>query len=262
MIRSLFIAATGMNSHQLNMDVIANNLANINTTGYKKSRADFQELLYQDKVTPGSVSSEGSVAPTGIQVGLGVKPMAVQKIFLQGDYINTGNPLDFAIEGAGFFPVVKPDGELAYTRSGAFKLDGDGNIVNSNGLLLEPAVNIPPDALNITVGKDGTVSVLQDGSSAPVTVGNIEIAKFVNPGGLRAVGGNLYEETNASGAPITGTPGSEGRGSISQSFLETSNVDIVEEMINLIISQRAYEINSKAVQAADSMLQQANNLKR
>ncbi|NOX21361.1 MAG: flagellar basal-body rod protein FlgG [Nitrospirae bacterium] len=262
MIRSLFIAATGMEAQTLKIDVIANNLANANTAGYKRSRADFQELMYQDVMTPGAISAEGSQVPSGIQIGLGVKPVAVQKIFEEGELVNTGNPLDLAIEGDGFFQIVKPDGEIAYSRAGTFKLDSEGRIVNSEGYLLEPEITIPPDATQITVGSDGKVTVLQPGSTTPVEVGQIEIAKFPNPGGLKAIGRNLFVETPSSGAPITGVPGEDGLGTIQQGFVELSNVNIVEEMIQMIISQRAYEMNSKAIQASDEMLQTANNLRR
>ncbi len=262
MIRALFIAATGMEAQKLNIDVIANNLANTNTAGYKKSRADFQELMYQEIATPGASSAEGSQLPSGIQIGLGVKPVAVQKIFQQGDLVNTGNSLDIAIEGEGFFQITKPDGEIAYTRAGTFKLDSEGRIVNSEGYALEPEITIPADAIQITIGSDGRVSVIQPGSNIPNEVGQIEIAKFPNPGGLKAIGKNLFVETASSGPPTTGTPGSDGLGTIQQGFIELSNVNIVEEMVQMIVSQRAYELNSKAVQAADEMLQITNTMRR
>ncbi|HXG31298.1 MAG TPA: flagellar basal-body rod protein FlgG [Thermodesulfobacteriota bacterium] len=262
MIKSLFIAATGMQAQSLNIDVVANNLANANTVGYKKSRADFQELMYQDLRTPGASSAEGTEIPSGIQIGLGVKPVAVQKVFQQGDFVHTENPLDLVIEGDGFFQITKPDGTIAYTRSGAFKLDSEGRIVNSDGYPLEPEIVIPPDALSITIGSDGIVSVVEAGSTEPTEIGQIELARFVNPGGLKAIGKSLFEPTASSGDPITDVPGSEGLGTLSQGFIELSNVNIVEEMINMIISQRAYEMNSKAVQASDEMLQLTNNMKR
>jgi len=262
MQRSLFIAATGMDAQRINIDVISNNLANVNTNGFKKSRADFQELLYQGLKTPGAASGNGSEVPTGIQVGLGVKPAAVQKMFQQGDFVSTSNPLDMVIEGDGFFQINTPDGDIAYTRSGAFKLDSSGNIVNSDGYLMEPAITIPIDTLEITISSDGTVSVMQPGSNTPSQVGQIETAQFVNPGGLIALGKNLFQPSGSSGDPTTGAPDSEGRGSINQGFLELSNVNIVEEMVNMIVSQRAYELNSKVVQSSDEMLQMANNLKR
>jgi flagellar basal-body rod protein FlgG len=261
-IRSLFIAATGMEAQKMNVDVIANNLANVNTVGFKKSRADFQELLYQDLKTPGAAASEGNEIPSGIQTGLGVKPVAVQKIFLQGDFIQTGNNLDLVIEGDGFFQISMPDGTTSYTRSGAFKLDSDGRIVNSDGYPLEPAITIPANTLSITVSSDGKINVLEAGSITPTEVGQLELARFINPGGIKALGKNLFSSTAASGDPITGAPGAEGTGTIAQGYIEMSNVNVVEEMVNMIVSQRAYEINSKAVQASDEMLQTTNNLKR
>lgn len=262
MLRSLFIAATGMEAQKLNIDVIANNLANVNTVGFKKSRADFQELFYQDLKTPGATSAEGSEIPSGIQMGLGVRPVAVQKIFLQGDFANTGNSLDLVIEGEGFFQIMMPDGTLSYSRSGAFKLDSEGRIVNSDGYPLEPSITIPTDTINITVGSDGKITVLQAGSATPSEIGQIELARFINPGGLKSIGRNLFTPTASSGDPLLGTPGSEGFGTINQGFLELSNVNIVEEMVNMIISQRAYEVNSKAIQTSDEMLQIVNNLRR
>ncbi len=262
MIRSLFIAATGMEAQQLNIDVISNNLANVNTAGYKRSRADFQELIYQDIVAPGTSSSEGAVIPSGIELGLGVTPVAVQKVFLQGDFVQTGNNLDMVIEGDGFFQITKPDGEVAYTRSGAFKMDSEGRIVTSDGYLLEPSVTIPSNTKNITIGSDGKITVIQAGSTTPIEVGQIELARFINPGGLKAIGKSLFEPTASSGEATVNKPGSEGLGTINQGYIEMSNVNIVEEMVNMIISQRAYEINSKAVQASDEMLQVANSLKR
>ena len=262
MLRSLFISASGMEAQRLNLDVIANNLANANTVGFKKSRADFQDLMYQNLRTPGATSAEGLQIPSGIMIGLGVRPIAVQKLFTQGDFVQTGNSLDMVIEGDGFFQISLPDGTIAYTRAGAFKLDSEGRIVNSDGYLLEPGITVPANTLNITIGSDGKVTVLQAGSSTPVEIGQIEIAKFANPAGLMAIGKNLFLQTDSSGEAITGIPGSEGMGTIAQGFLELSNVNIVEEMVNMIISQRAYEINSKAIQASDEMLQTINNLKR
>lgn len=263
MIRSLFIASTGMEAQQLNIDVISNNLANVNTVGYKRSRADFQELMYQDLKTPGTLSAEGAEVPSGIQLGLGVKPVAVQKIFLQGNFVQTGNNLDMVIEGEGFFQITKPDGEVAYTRNGAFKLDSGGRIVNSDGYALDPAITIPANTQTITIGSDGKISITQSGSKTPTQIGQIELARFINPAGLKAIGKSLFGPTGSSGDPVTGTPGgTEGMGTISQGYVEMSNVNIVEEMVNMIVSQRAYEINSKAVQASDEMLQIANNLKR
>lgn len=263
MIRSLYIAATGMEAQKLNVDVISNNLANVNTAGYKRGRADFQELLYQDLKTPGALSAEGTLIPSGIQMGLGVKPVAVQKIFLQGDFVQTGNNLDLVIEGEGFFQVTKPDGEVVYTRNGSFKMDNTGRIVTSDGYALEPSITIPANTQTITVGSDGKISVLQSGSKIPTEVGQVQLARFINPGGLKAIGKSLFQTTGSSGDATVGNPGgAEGLGTIGQGFVEMSNVNIVEEMVNMIVSQRAYEINSKAVQAADEMLQLSNNLRR
>lgn len=262
MLRSLFTAATGMQAQSLNVDVISNNLANVNTVGFKKSRADFQDLLYQTLRAPGAPSSEGNQIPTGIQVGLGVRPAAVQKIFTQGDFISTGNTLDMVIEGDGFFQVTRPDGTIAYTRSGAFKLDKDGRIVNSDGFPMEPAITIPSDTTNITVSTDGKVTVVQASSTTPAQVGTIELARFINQAGLLALGKNLFTTTDASGDPITGVPGSEGRGTLNQGFVENSNVNVVEELANLIVAQRAFDLNSKAVTTSDEMLQTTIALKR
>lgn len=262
MIRALWTAATGMQAQQLNIDVVANNLANVNTTGFKRARGDFQDLLYQTLRVAGTASSSGTEVPTGIQVGHGVRTAAVQKIFLQGDFMQTLNELDMTIEGKGFFQILKPDGEISYSRAGAFKLDSDGRVVTSDGYPMEPEITVPEDTINISIGPDGTVSVLQAGETEASEVGNIELAMFANEAGLKNIGRNLYETTDASGDAITGTPGEDGFGTIAQGFLEMSNVNIVEEMVNMIISQRAYEINSKVIQTSDSMLQVANNLKR
>ncbi|MCE5311901.1 MAG: flagellar basal-body rod protein FlgG [Nitrospiraceae bacterium] len=262
MIRSLFTAATGMHAQQLNVDVISNNLANVNTVGFKRSRADFQDLLYQNLRNPGAPSAEGVQIPVGIQVGLGVKPASVQKLFTQGDFLNTGNNLDMVIEGDGFFQVTMPDGTISYTRAGSFKLDKDGRIVNPDGYPMEPAISVPSDATNITIGTDGKITVLQAGNTTPVEIGTIELARFINPAGLLAVGKNLFTVTDASGDAITGTPGTEGRGTINQGILESSNVNVVEELANLIIAQRAFDLNSKAVQTSDEMLQTVAALRR
>ena len=261
MLRSLMIAATGMEAQKLNMDVISNNLANVNTTGFKKSRADFQDLIYEDVSAPGSSSSDKTQVPTGIQVGLGVKPAAVQKIFQQGDFVQTGNQLDFVIQGDGLFQVSMPDGTTAYTRAGAFKLDNNGNIVNSDGYQLQPAITIPANTKQISVGYDGKVTVVEAGSSTPVDIGQIQLAKFTNEGGLQALGNGLFIPTGSSGDPILANPSEDGMGTIQQGYLENSNVNVVEEMVNMISSERAYEINSKAVTASDQMMQMANNMK-
>jgi flagellar basal-body rod protein FlgG len=262
MMRSLFIAATGMEAQKINIDIISNNLANVNTTGFKRSRAEFEDLMYQTFRTPGATSAEGSQVPSGIQVGLGVKPVAVQKIFLQGDFVQTGNNLDMVIEGNGFFQILMPDGTTAYSRAGAFTLDRDGRIVNPDGYPLEPNITIPSNTVNITISTDGKISVVQSGSTTPIEVGQIELAKFINPGGLIALGRNLFLSSESSGDPTTGNPALDGMGTISQGFIELSNVSVVDEMVNMIVSQRAYEVNSKAVQTSDEMLQVANNLKR
>jgi len=262
MLRALYSAATGMQAQQINIDTIANNLANVNTTGFKKSRADFQDILYQTIKPAGSSSTASTDFPTGIQVGNGSRPAAVQKFFTQGDYAATMNQLDIAIDGSGFFQISLPDGTTAYTRAGAFKLDSQGRVVTSDGDLMTPSITIPADTTDIVIGSDGTVSVRQGGTTDTTQVGSIQLAKFINPAGLNAQGRNLFKETSASGTAQTGTPGLSGFGVISQGFLELSNVSIVEEMIGLIIGQRAYEINSKAVQSADQMLQVAVNLVR
>lgn len=262
MIRSLFTAATGMQAQQLNVDVISNNIANVNTVGYKRGRADFQDLLYQTLRAPGMPSSEGIQVPSGIQIGLGVKPVAVQKLFTQGDFFTTNNDLDMVIEGDGFFQITKPDGTVAYTRAGAFKLDKDGRIVNSDGFPIEPAITIPADTTKVNISFDGKVNVLQAGATTPVEIGTVETARFINPAGLQSIGKNLFVSTDASGDAITGAPGTEGRGTLSQGFLENSNVNVVEELANLIIAQRAFDLNSKAVQASDEMLQTSANIKR
>lgn len=260
MQRALFTAATGMMAQQMNVDVISNNLANVNTPGFKKSRVDFEDLLYQTLKSPGTEAAAGVETPNGIQVGLGVKPAAIQKHFTQGIFQLTENPLDLVIEGDGFFQVTRPNGEVNYTRDGSFSIDSSGQVVTSDGFLLEPAITIPADATEVTVGIDGTVSVLQGGSSTPTTVGQILIARFPNDGGLLAKGKNLFAETTASGSPTTGTPGEDGLGTINSGYLEGSNVQTVEEMVNLIIAQRAYEANSKAIQSSNQMLQMINNL--
>ncbi|MBL7202873.1 MAG: flagellar basal-body rod protein FlgG [Desulfobacteraceae bacterium] len=262
MQRALWIASTGMQAQTLNIDVIANNLANVNTTGFKRSRADFQDLLYHSLRAAGTASAQGSEVPTGIQIGHGTRPVATQKIFSQGDYQQTQNQLDMAIEGHGFFQIIQPNGEAAYSRAGSFKLDGDGRIVTSDGFLLEPEISIPTDAVSISIGTDGTVSIKQAGETEPSEVGTIQLARFVNPSGLESIGRNLYLPTKSSGEVMTGTAGEDGFGTIAQGYLEMSNVSVVEEMVSMITAQRAYELNSKAVKTVDEMLQMANNIKR
>jgi flagellar basal-body rod protein FlgG len=261
-IRALFTAATGMEAQQLNIDTIAHNLANANTTGFKRGRADFQDLLYQTVTAPGTASSASTEVPAGLQVGLGVKPAAVGKIFAQGDFRNTGGDLDLAIEGDGFFQVVQPNGEIAYSRAGALKRDSTGQLVTSNGYPLEPAITLPDDATSVTIASDGTVSVLEGGSTTTNVVGTIELAVFPNPQGLNAIGRNLFVPSDSSGDAVTGVPGESGIGTLSQGFLEISNVSIAEELVNMIMSQRAFEVNSKSIQAANEMLQTTNNLIR
>ncbi|MEC7641480.1 MAG: flagellar basal-body rod protein FlgG [Nitrospinota bacterium] len=262
MIRSLFTASTGMKAQDLNVSVIANNLANVNTVGFKRSRADFQDLLYQTLRLVGTLSQNGNTVPTGMQLGMGVKPAAIQKNFLQGDFVQTENELDLAIQGKGFFQILQPSGIIAYTRGGSFKLDNVGQIVNSDGLLLTPAITVPPNSLALSIDPQGTVSVTQAGTPVPAVIGNVQLATFLNPAGLSAIGFNLFEQSNASGPPTLGNPGILDRGSVQQGFLELSNVSVVEEMVSLITAQRAYEVNSKTVQAADEMLQISNNLRR
>lgn len=262
MIRSLWISASGMEAQQVNLDVISNNLANVNTVGFKRSRADFQDLLYQNMKSAGAVSGVGTQVPTGIQLGSGVRPVAVQKVFMQGNFQQTQNDLDLAIEGDGFFQITKPDGEIAYTKAGSFKRDSEGRMVNSDGYPLDPAIAIPRNASKINISSDGIVSAQVPGSSAPTDIGRIELARFINPSGLNSIGKNLYLPTASSGDPITGRPGQDGFGGLAQGFLEMSNVNIAEEMINMIVGQRSYEINSKAIQTADELLQTANNMRR
>lgn len=262
MIRSLYSAGSGMMAQQLNIDTIANNLANVNTNGFKRNRVDFQELLYQTMRAAGSQVVQGSSIPVGIQLGQGVRPVSTQKIFTVGEFRPTDNPLDLVIEGDGFFQVVQPDGTLAYTRDGAFKRDGTGRVVNADGFPLEPEVVIPSEAVEIGIGSDGTVQVLMAGEAAPQDLAQIQIARFTNPAGLSALGRNLFRPTAASGEALVGAPGSPGFGALTQGYLESSNVQVVEEMVGMIVAQRAYETNSKAIQASDDMLQVANNLKR
>lgn len=262
MMRSLWSAATGMAAQQTNIDVIANNLANVNTVGFKASRVDFQDLVYQTYSQPGAAATEGTQVPTGVQVGLGTRLAAVQRIYSPGQMRQSGNSLDLAIEGDGFFQVLLPDGRTAYTRDGAFKLDGQGRLVNSDGQPLDPEITIPPDATHVNVGSDGTVSVSVAGQNEAEQLGQITLAKFLNPAGLTSIGRNLLLPTAASGDAMTGAPGTEGIGTLAQGFVELSNVSIIEEMVNMIVAQRAYEVNSKCIQIADEMLSMANTLHR
>ncbi|PIR00157.1 MAG: flagellar basal-body rod protein FlgG [Nitrospinae bacterium CG11_big_fil_rev_8_21_14_0_20_45_15] len=262
MIRSLYTAATGMKSQDLNVSVIANNLANVNTTGFKRSRPEFQDLIYQNLRLVGTLSPNGNQVPTGAQLGLGVKTAAIQKVFLQGDFAQTQNPLDLAIQGKGFLQVLQADGTTSYTRAGSLKLDNAGQIVTADGLVVQPALTIPQNATNISIDTTGSVAVTQPGSTAPTIVGTLQLATFQNEAGLQAIGFNLFQQSDASGAPVVGNPGIDDRGTTIQGFLELSNVSVVEELVNLISAQRAYEVNSRTVQTADELLQIANNMKR
>jgi flagellar basal-body rod protein FlgG len=262
MIKAMRTAATGMIAQQMNVDNIANNLANVNTTGFKKSKVEFQDVLYQNFRKAGTVTAVGAEAPTELAIGYGTKAVSTNRQFTEGDLTSTGNPLDVAIEGDGFYQIQYPDGTTAYTRDGTFKVSGDGRIVTSEGYPLLPEITIPTDAESISVGTDGTVEVMQVGNDTPVQLGQIELARFVNPAGLSAIGRNLLVKTVASGEPITDLPTQSGLGQLNQGYLEMSNVKVVDEMVNMIVAQRAYEMNSKAIQTADDMAQIANSLKR
>ncbi|UCG07309.1 MAG: flagellar basal-body rod protein FlgG [Desulfobacterales bacterium] len=262
MIRSLWTAATGMQGQSTNIDVIANNIANVNTAGFKKSRVDFQDLLYDTLRSPGVASSQSTQVPTGVQLGHGARVVAVTKLFSPGEFQNTKNELDLAIVGQGFFQVLLPEGETAYTKAGNFSLDSEGRIVTPDGFLLEPEIAIPTDTIAISVGMDGTVSVMEAGESDATEVGTIELARFVNSAGLRNIGKNLFLPSNASGDAITGAAGQDGLGYLEQGYLEMSNVSVVDEMVNMITAHRAYELNSKIVMVADEMLSMSNNVKR
>ncbi len=262
MMRSLWTAATGMAAQTTNVDVISNNLANVNTAGFKRGRANFQDLMYQQIKSPGAeASAAGTQLPSGIQVGLGVKTASIEYVFSEGSFQQTNNPLDIAIQGKGFFQVQLPNGEIGYTRSGSFSRDAQGQLVTANGDVVQPAITLPADTLNVNIGQDGTVSVEQAGSVSTV-VGQLQIVDFSNPAGLSHLGSSIFQATNASGNPLTGNPGENGFGGLGQGMLEMSNVNMVDEMVSLIAAQRAYEMNSKSVQAADEMLQNANGLKR
>jgi len=262
MIRSMYSAATGMEAQQLYMDTISHNLANVNTTGYKRTKMEFQDLMYQTLKEPGVKNSEGEMAPAGIEVGLGVKPAATQRIFEQGSVNQTGNPMDVAIQGDGFYQVNMPDGTIAYTRDGSFKQSSDGTIVTSSGYTIAPQIAIPEGAQQLGVSPNGKVTVVLPGKETSTEIGQIEMARFVNPAGLRGLGNNLFGISDASGEPIVETPGENGMGTLLQTYTEASNVQMVEEMVNMITAQRAYEIVSKSIQVSDEMLQVANNLKR
>ena len=254
---ALWAAKTGLDAQQTQMTVTANNLANVATNGFKRSRAVFDDLLYQNATQVGAATSQTTLSPTGLQLGTGVRVVSTERNYTQGSHDNTGNSLDMAIQGRGFFQVLQPDGTMAYTRDGSFQLNAQGQLVNSTGYPLQPAITIPTGAQSVTIGADGVVSVLVPGNSSPTTVGTIQLADFINPAGLQTVGGNLAVESAASGSPTTGNPGLNGLGTVVQGSVEASNVNVVEEMVNMIETQRAYEMNSKAVQTTDQMLQYA-----
>jgi len=262
MLRAMYTAASGMEAQQLNIDTIAHNLANINTSGFKQRKTQFQDLLYQNERNAGTSNTASTEIPVGLQIGLGTKAIATQMIFTQGAYAATKSALDMVIEGQGFFQIIQPNGQIAYTRGGNFHMNREGSVVTADGDLLDPQITIPPDQLGITIGADGTVSVIQAGQTQPQKVGQIEIAMFQNPAGLQSIGKNLLLPTQASGDAITGTPGEEGLGTLLSGFVEQSNVSVVEEMVNMIVSQRAYEANSKVIRTADEMFSQANNIAR
>ena len=260
MFRALYTAASGMSAQQLNLDNVANNLANVSTAGFRKRRLQFRDLLYQNLVVPGSAATQ-QTASAGLQIGLGTKPAASEVIQTQGDFTTTGNPLDITIQGQGFFHVRRPSGDLAYTRAGTFHLDAQGNIVTADGDPLQPAITLPANATNISIGTDGTVSVTLPGQVNSTQVGQIQLSTFPNPGGLNSIGQNLFLPTSSSGDAITGNPGgTEGLGSLQQGMLESSNVSVVDEFVQMILTQRAYESNQKVVKAADEMIQMVNNL--
>ncbi len=254
MIRSLWIARTGLDAQQMQMDVIANNLANTSTNGFKRSRAVFEDLLYQTMRQPGAQSSQQTQIPAGLQLGTGVKPVSTERIHTQGNLQQTGNDLDVAINGAGFFQILMPDGSTAYTRDGSFHKDNQGQMVTASGYPLQPNITIPQNALSVTIAKDGTVSVTQPGNTAAVQIGSVQLVSFINPAGLQSVGENLFLETAASGTPTPNTPGTNGLGVLNQKYVETSNVNVAEELVTMIQTQRAYELNSKVVSTSDQML--------
>lgn len=260
MIRSLFIAKTGLEAQQSNLDVITNNLANVSTNGFKRSRAVFEDLLYQNIRQPGAQSSQQTALPSGLQMGTGVRNVATERIFTVGNPTSTGNSKDVMINGGGFFQVLMPDGSTAYTRDGSFQTDPNGQLVTSSGYPVQPSITIPANAQSLSIGKDGTVTVQLPGSAAPTQVGTLMVSTFVNPAGLESKGENLYVETGASGTPNASTPGTNGTGALLQGYVESSNVNVVEEMVNMIQTQRAYEINSKAITTSDQMLQRLSQL--
>ncbi|ANQ85898.1 flagellar basal-body rod protein FlgG [Azoarcus olearius] len=254
MIRSLWTARTGLDAQQTSLDVISNNLANVSTNGFKRQRAVFEDLLYQTMRQPGAQSTQQTQVGSGLQIGTGVRPVATERIFTQGNLQQTGGSLDIAIQGNGFFQIALPDGTTAYTRDGAFQLDNQGNVVTASGYPLADNINIPADTLTVTVAKDGTVSVLQAGQTTPTQIGAIQLATFINSGGLQSAGENLFLESASSGVATPNQPGTNGTGVLNQGYVETSNVNVAEELVNMIVTQRAYEMNSRAIQTSDSML--------
>lgn len=260
MIRSLWIARTGMDAHQTQLDVITNNLANVSTNGFKRARAVFEDMLYQTMRQPGALNTQQNTIPSGLQIGTGVRPVATERIHTQGNIQQTGGTLDVAIQGEGFFQIQMPDGTLSYTRDGAFQKDAQGVMVTSSGFPVQPQITIPADAQSVTIGRDGVVSVLQPGQAAPTQIGQLQLATFVNAGGLQSMGENLFVETASSGTPTPNTPGTNGAGLLNQGFVETSNVNVVEELVQMIQTQRAYEINSRAIQTSDQMLARLTQL--
>ena len=262
MMTSLFTSATGMKGQQSQIDTIANNLANVNTNGFKQTRNNFQDLLYSNEQMPGSATSSNTISPTGLHKGHGVKLAGTQKIFSQGNLTHTGHSLDISIDGGGFFQILRPNGTIAYSRDGAWQRDNEGKIVNSDGYPLEPEIIIPPEATKVIISQDGLIQVLTGDDPTPTKIGNIQLSDFINPAGLNPIGKNLFLATAASGLPATSDPGLNGTGMLSQGFLEKSNVSVVDEMVNMIVAQRAYEVNSKSIQTSDNMLQTAVNLVR
>lgn len=260
MTRALWISKTGLDAQQTKMDVIANNLANVSTNGFKRMRPVFEDLLYQTLRQPGAQSSEQTRLPSGLQLGTGVRPVATENIFMQGNLQQTNNPRDIAIQGEGFFQILLPDGTLAYTRDGAFQSNENGQLVTSSGFIVQPGITVPPDALSMTIARDGTVSALTPGTAAPVQVGTLQLTRFINPAGLQRFGENLYLETATSGVANPGIAGTNGMGLLNQGFVETSNVNVVEELVEMIQTQRAYEINSRSIQTSDQMLQRLAQL--
>jgi flagellar basal-body rod protein FlgG len=259
MNQALWVAKTGLEAQQTRMGVITNNLANVNTTGFKRDRAIFEDLMYQTVRQPGAQTSQNSQLPSGLMLGTGVQTVATEKLFTQGNIVQTGNSFDLAINGRGFFQVTRPDGTTAYSRDGSFQVDSQGQMVTSSGFVVQPGITIPQGTQSLTVGADGTVSAQVTGNAAPVQIGTLQLADFINTAGLQPIGSNLYQETAASGSPQAGTPGLNGLGPLTQGAVESSNVNVVEELVNMIETQRAYEMNSKAISTTASMLQYLNN---